>query len=49
MVEFMKAKFGEETDEMKARCEEYRNPEKREELTPKPGNAQSTINTTYQA
>lgn len=49
MVEFMKTKFNEETDEMKARCEEYRNPEKREELNPKPGKSQSTINTNYQA
>lgn len=43
MVEFMKAKFDEEADEMKARCEEYRKSEKREEL------AQSTVNTKYQA
>ena len=43
MVEFMKAKFDEEADEMKARCEEYRKSENREEL------AQSTVNTKYQA
>jgi hypothetical protein len=49
MVEFMKAKFNEETDEMKAQCEEYRKPENREELSLKPAKSRVSINTEYQA
>ena len=49
MVEFIKQKFNEETEEMKRECEEYRKPEKREELSPAPVKAESAVNEDFQA
>lgn len=47
MVEFMKAKLEEETDEMKKRCEKYREPDARKAMMPKP--VDTAVNTEYQA
>jgi O6-methylguanine-DNA--protein-cysteine methyltransferase len=49
MVEFMKQKFSEETEEMKKQCDEYRKPEKCEELSPTPVKSESALNTDFQA
>ena len=46
MVEFMKAKLAEETDEMKKRCEKYREPEERKAMMPKLVDTQ--VNSDYQ-
>ena len=48
MVEFMKAKFQEEDDEMKNLHEKYWKPETREEVSPAPVKSVSAINTGYQ-
>ena len=51
MVEFMKAKFEEETGEMKEKCEEYQNSEKHEEWLGSlvPVKTELVVNAEYQA
>ena len=46
MVEFMREKYNEETEEMKKKCEEYERPEERD---PTPVRAKSNINADFQA
>jgi hypothetical protein len=46
MVEFMKEKYNEETEEMKKKCEEYERPEDR---NPTPVKSESDINTDFQS
>ena len=49
MVDFIKEKFAEETDEMKDRCEEYRTARQLEKGTPDPATPESTRNSEFQA
>jgi hypothetical protein len=49
MVEFMKAKFKEENEEMKRRCEEYRKPEMRAVLNPGKVKPQAARNEAFQS
>ena len=48
MMEFMKKKFNEETEDMKNRCELYRKPDMRDKISPPPAKSTSDINTEYQ-
>ena len=48
MVKFMKAKFKGETEEMKTKCEEYQNIEKREELGLVTVKTELAVNAEYQ-
>jgi hypothetical protein len=49
MVEFMKAKFNEEDEDMKKRCEEYRKPEMWAVLNPAKGKPQAAKNEAFQS
>lgn len=49
MVEFMRAKFNEEDEEMKKRCEEYRDPEVWAVLNPEKVKPQAAINEAFQS
>jgi hypothetical protein len=46
MVEFMKQKYSEETEEMKKKCEEYERPEERDQT---PVKSESDLNADFQA
>lgn len=49
MVEFMRARFNEESEEMKKHCEEYRKPEMQAELNPEKVKPQAAINEGFQS
>ena len=49
MVDFIKEKFTAETQEMKDRCEEYRNTQQLEKASPDPATPESTRNADFQA
>ena len=49
MVEFMKAKFNEEDEDVKKCCEEYRKPEIRAVLNPEKVKPQAAINQAFQS